>query len=208
MTMPDLGKLIVFEGADGVGKSTLVGRTEALLKASGVLFESYSFPGKAVGSLGWVVDQIQHDRHSFGLAGVTPLSVQALHIAAHLDHIESRILPKLSSGNWVILDRFWWSTWVYGTVDNVNSAVLETLISAEKEAWGSTVPSAVFLVSRTSSLRPEHSEEKHIRLSTLYHSIGDREEPNHPVYHISHDTIDESVEMIGKVFSNLGLPSA
>jgi thymidylate kinase len=33
--MPDLGKLIVFEGADGVGKSTLVGRTEVLLKANG-----------------------------------------------------------------------------------------------------------------------------------------------------------------------------
>jgi dTMP kinase len=206
--MPDLGKLIVFEGADGVGKSTLVGRTEVLLKANGVSFESYSFPGKTVGTLGWVVDQIQHDRHSFDLAGLTPLSVQALHIAAHLDHIEARVLPSLSRGNWVILDRFWWSTWVYGTVDNVNPAVLETLIAAEKQAWGSAIPSAVFLVTRTSSLRPEHSEEKHSRLSMLYRSLADREERNHHVYQISHDSIEESVEDVLNVFTNLGLPEA
>ncbi|MGD0544809.1 MAG: hypothetical protein ABSB65_10395 [Candidatus Acidiferrales bacterium] len=206
--MPDLGKLIVFEGADGVGKSTLVGRTEALLTQNGVLFESYSFPGKTAGTLGWVVDQIQHDRHSFGLTGLTPLSVQALHIAAHLDHIEARILPSLTRGNWIILDRFWWSTWVYGTVDDVDPAVLETLIAAEKQAWGSTVPSAVFLVTRTSSLRPEHSEEKHLSLSTLYRSLADREVRNHPVYQISHDSIEASIEDIRNVFANLALPSA
>jgi dTMP kinase len=205
--MSDAGKLIVFEGADGVGKSTLVGHTEALLRANGVLFDSYSFPGKTLGTLGWVVDQIQHDRHSFGLTGLTHLSVQALHIAAHLDHIEARILPSLNRGNWVILDRSWWSTWVYGTVDDVNPAVLETLIAAEKKAWGSSLPSAVFLVSRTSSLRPEHSEEKHSRLSMLYRSLADQEERNHPVYQISHDSIERSIEDIRKVFTNLGLAS-
>jgi thymidylate kinase len=205
--MSDPGKLVVFEGADGVGKSTLVGQTEALLKTAGVLFESYSFPGKEKGTLGWVVDQIQQDRNSFHLSGLTSLSLQALHIAAHLDHIEARILPSLRRGTWVVLDRFWWSTWVYGLAENVDATVLETLIRAEKQAWGSIVPSMLFLVSRTSSLRPEHSAEKHTVLSTLYRSLGDQENQKHPVCTILHDTIDESVEVIRKELDKLGLSS-
>jgi thymidylate kinase len=100
--MSDVGKLIVFEGADGVGKSTLVGHTEALLRAKRVMFDSYSFPGKSLGTLGRVVDQIQRDRHSFGLTGLTDLSVQALPIAEHIDHIgmnATRISRQYSPGS-------------------------------------------------------------------------------------------------------------
>jgi dTMP kinase len=206
--MANIGKLIVFEGADGVGKSTLFEHTEALLKAKRVAFEGYSFPGKEVGTLGWVVDQIQHDRHSFGLEGLTPLSLQALHIAAHLDHIETRILPNLRRGVWIVLDRFWWSTSVYGHAENVNTKVLETLIHAEKQAWGVTIPSMVFLVSRTSSFRPEHTEEKHSVLSALYASLAEHESEKYPVSIISNDSIDESREAILNALLDLGMRSS
>jgi hypothetical protein len=63
----------------------------------------------------------------------------------------------------------------------------------------------VFLVSRTSSLRPEHSAEKHAILSTLYRSLGDQESRKHPVCTISHDTGDESVEVIRNELGKLGL---
>jgi thymidylate kinase len=206
--MANIGKLIVFEGADGVGKSTLIKHTEELLKTEGVSFESHSFPGKEMGTLGWVVDQIQHDRHSFGLGGLTPLSLQALHIAAHLDHIEMRVLPNLRRGVWIVLDRFWWSTSIYGQADNVSKEVLETLIHAEKQAWGSTTPSMLFLVSRTSSFRPEHSEEKHSVLSALYTSLAKDESQKYPVSIISNDAIDESCESIRNALRELGMPSS
>ena len=206
--MGNTGKLIVFEGADGVGKSTLIKHTEALLKTERVSFESHSFPGKGVGTLGWVVDQIQHDRNSFGLGGLTALSLQALHIAAHLDHIETRILPNLRRGVWIVLDRFWWSTSVYGHADNVDGEVLETLIHAEKQAWGPTIPSMVFLVSRTSSFRPEHTAEKHSILSALYGSLAEHESQKYSVSIISNDSIDESHEIIRNALCELGLYSS
>jgi len=34
-------------------------------------------PAKDPGTLGWVVDQIHHKPDAFGIAGLTPLSLQA-----------------------------------------------------------------------------------------------------------------------------------
>jgi dTMP kinase len=90
-------KLIVFEGPDGVGKSTLMKQTEDLLKHRGILFQSLS-PGKEHGTLGGLVDLIHHDPQQLGLGAFTPLSLQALHIAAHLDHIEARIISRRAGG--------------------------------------------------------------------------------------------------------------
>jgi dTMP kinase len=51
-------KLIVFEGPDGVGKTTLVSSTARFLRQSGVPFLSLSFPGQKTGTLGELVDRI------------------------------------------------------------------------------------------------------------------------------------------------------
>jgi integrase len=101
--MPRTGKLLIFEGPDGVGKSTLVKEAGKILDFRGIPYKALSFPGKDAGTLGWVVDQIHHTPGTFEINNLTPLSLQALHIAAHLDHIESRILPALAQGAWFIL---------------------------------------------------------------------------------------------------------
>ena len=194
--MPDPGKLVVFEGPDGVGKSTLVRYAEDFLTESDVQFESLSFPGKTFGTLGWIVDQIHHNKQQMGLDALTPLSLQALHIAAHLDHIETRVVPRLVDGALVILDRYWWSTWVYGTADKVSVQVLRTLIEAEKAAWGPFVPALAFLVTRSTPLRPEHAPESFHRLSTLYNELASQESRQHPVFTVSNDRIEESREAI------------
>src|SRR5215469_3428530 len=110
------GNLIVFEGADGIGKTQLTKRVTEHLTAHGVACVPMAFPGLQAGTLGWLVNELHHNCASCGVAKIDPTSMQVLHIAAHIDAIEQQIRPALESGTWVILDRFWWSTLVYGRI--------------------------------------------------------------------------------------------
>jgi thymidylate kinase len=197
------GTLLVFEGPDGVGKSTLVKETEKILALRGVQYEALSFPGKDPGTVGWVVDQIHHNPALFNVTALTPLSLQALHIAAHLDHIESRILPALERGTWFVLDRYWWSTWVYGTAARVNSRVLDKLVEAEQAAWELTLPAMVVLVRRTSAFRPEQTEGKFLELVNLYDELAQRASKQHPVVSIANDDLESSITTIQKHIGRL-----
>jgi dTMP kinase len=194
--MPKAGTLLVFEGPDGVGKSTLVKAAGNILDLRGIPYNALSFPGNDLGTLGWVVNQIHHTPETFEISGLTPLSLQALHIAAHLDHIETRILPLLAQGVWFILDRFWWSTWVYGTVDRVSARVLDKLVEAEQTAWENTLPAVAFLVRRTSAFRPEQTQGKFLELVKLYDEVALRATKRHRVISISNDDLASSVESI------------
>ena len=111
------GRLIVFEGADGVGKTELAQRTAQLLTTIGCPFEYIPFPGRAEGSLGRFIYTLHHKPRELGVPYITATARQALHVAAHLDGLETLILPSLAAGTNIVLDRFWWSMMVYGRVD-------------------------------------------------------------------------------------------
>ena len=153
--MPNEGKLYVFEGPDGVGKSELAKQFCEHLRSRGEAVELMSFPGSRPGTLGHHIYAIHHVPASFGIEGITSTSLQALHIAAHVDAIETRILPLLSGGKTVVLDRFWWSTWVYGTAAGANAKALDAMIAAEVAVWGRVRPEAAFLIRRSLPLRAE-----------------------------------------------------
>src|SRR5688572_29956791 len=118
------GKLVVIEGPDGVGKTAIANELSLRLNHSGQPCKVIAFPGNEPGTLGKLIYGIHHDPTQFGVEQVTPTAVQVLHVAAHLDAIERSILPILRSGQYVLLDRFWWSTWVYGLVSGVNRHIL------------------------------------------------------------------------------------
>ena len=142
------GQLYVFEGPDGVGKSSIVAAVAERLRAKGHDVLPYSFPGNQKGSLGELVYRLHHDQSHFGIDGLDPASLQALHVAAHLDAIRRSVRPAIDCGQTVLLDRYWWSTWVYGVCNGVSTKLLDHLVDTERCAWGKILPAAVFVISR------------------------------------------------------------
>ena len=192
------GRLIVLEGPDGVGKSTLSQALAGRLKSMGLTCDHLSFPGKEEGTVGHLVYKVHHEPASLGLNAIADISLQALHIAAHLDEVERHILPALQQGRWVVLDRFWWSTWVYGRAASVESSTLDALIQAERLHWRDVKPDALFLVDRSNDEVDRDAREP---LKEGYQELSNRERGQHPIHRIQNDgTVEDSlVQMLALV---------
>lgn len=121
------GRFITFEGGEGAGKSTQVGRLAARLMAEGREVVTTREPGGSPGaeSIRELVLKGSADRWS-------PSTETLLMYAARRDHIERVIRPALERGAWVICDRFADSTRAYqgaaGGVDPKFISALETYI--------------------------------------------------------------------------------
>ncbi|MCM0080572.1 hypothetical protein L4X63_03110 [Geomonas sp. Red32] len=153
--MENMGtNLFVFEGPDGVGKTSISKMFSSYLKSIGVACSYYSFPGDCSGTLGKHVYDIHHQMGDAGITTINPTSLQLLHVASHIDAIESDILPALRSGQTIVLDRFWWSTAIYGSVFGANPESLRKMVEIEEMHWGDHHPMCVFYLKRRSTLEP------------------------------------------------------
>lgn len=194
--------LYVFEGADGSGKSTLCSGIAEALRAMGREVDLYSFPGRAPRTLGELVYRLHHGSESCGVGYITHLAVQAMHIAAHLDTIESRIAPALERRTSVILDKFWWSTWVYGMLNSVPETVLSLLAEAERETWNRHLPDCVFLVRTPEPRGRRISGLNWARLRELYETIAGRERGGQRVAVIDNSRSEQ--DAIAEVLLHIG----
>ena len=192
----DRGKLIVFEGPDRVGKSTLVEQLTIRLRMEGVTCEHLASPGKQAGTLGRLVYDLHHDKLRLDHRDVNSTSLQVLHVAAHIDAIEGQILPALQDGTWIVLDRFWWSTWVYGVAKKVPENSLRAMIGLEQLHWGQIKPDVVFLVERK-PVTPEYGEDFQGQLVEGYRNLANREQFHGPVVTVRNDfSIEDAFETV------------
>ena len=198
------GRLIVFEGPDGVGKSTLHAGILERLKAAGERATGLSFPGRRPGSLGERVYGVHHGE----ISDVDQFALQMLHVAAHIDAIRGPIADAIKSEEIVLLDRFWWSTWVYGTVSGLSPERMDDLIDLERQAWEGLAPSLLLLVVRDRPFREEHEPTYHRKLTSAYEELAAR--ASHPVVRINNysdlgtvmrqalESVEEALEGIGE----------
>jgi thymidylate kinase len=193
------GKLFVFEGPDGSGKTTVSLTFAEHLRARRIECDHFAFPGRDAGTLGQLVHGLHHDPQSVGVESLTPTSLQLLHIAAHVDVIESRIIPALEKGRSVVLDRFWWSTWVYGKVSGVNHDILKAMIRLEQIAWGKVRPWVVFLFTR----ELVDATQDHKQLSIEYINLARGEARRNRIVHIENK--GTLVETLAEVISALNI---
>lgn len=110
------GRLIVFEGIDGTGKSTHIGRLRKYLEGKGLE----------------VVQSFEPTRGQWGRmlrdSAVTGrLSVEEevdLFLKDRREHVETLIAPALACGAWVLLDRYYLSMMAYQGARGVDTSVI------------------------------------------------------------------------------------
>lgn len=116
--------LITFEGIDGAGKSTQIKKLVKHLASLGIDAVTLREPGGTA-----VAEKIRHilleSRHE-----ITPVGELLLFSASRAELVQEVILPALSSGKTVILDRFFDSTTAYqGYGRGIDLTILQSIIS-------------------------------------------------------------------------------
>lgn len=101
------GRLIVFEGGEGAGKSTQLRRLSARLTATGIAHAHFREPGGTP-----VGDRIR-ELLLHGDAPMTARTEAALFIASRAELVATVVRPALERGAHVLLDRFLLSTYAY-----------------------------------------------------------------------------------------------
>ncbi len=174
-----MGQLISFEGGDGAGKTTQIARLANWLDGLGVPVIRTREPGgtdeaEAIRAL-LVTQKADWD----------PLAEAMLHYAARREHVEKRIRPALTSGTWVLCDRFYDSTIAYQCYGQ--GVALEDESALRKFAIGALRPDLTLLLDipvaagrdRTRDRRQSRYEEMnndlHLRVREGFLAIAHRE---------------------------------
>lgn len=95
------GKLIVFDGGNGAGKSTVLAAVGQHLQDRGIAFITTREPGGT--PIGEKIRDILLNRETPEMSEITELLLFA---AARAQHVQEKILPALDNGITVISDRF------------------------------------------------------------------------------------------------------
>lgn len=199
------GRLVVIEGPDGVGKSSVCSALSEHLRRGDTNIVELSFPGKVPGTLGELVYRVHHSSDTGASATMSVLARQALHVAAHIDCIDREITPALGKGKTVILDRYWWSAWVYGLVGGCEPRKLQALLDAEREAWAGIEPTLLVLLRRKSPINRDDPMRRWRRLRSEYARLAKQEMQTQTVSVIENSTtIPAVVDKIAAALKTAG----
>jgi dTMP kinase len=132
------GRLIVFEGPEGAGKSTQLRRLAAWLGAHGCGVVAVREPGGTV--VGDEIRRVLLDPAS----EIAPRTEALLFMASRAQLVEREIRPALASGATVLVDRFFLSTYAYQGVGR--GLPIDELRVANQMATAGLVPDLTLLL--------------------------------------------------------------
>ena len=134
-----MGRLIVFEGGEGSGKTTQLRRLSNALAAAGIAHQCLREPGGT--ALGGEVRRLVLEREW----EVEPRAEALLFMASRAQMVAKELRPALERGELVLLDRFFLSTYAY----QVGGRALpeEEVRTANRLATGGLVPDLTLLLS-------------------------------------------------------------
>jgi dTMP kinase len=101
------GRLIVFEGGEGAGKSTQLARLAVRLSAAAIRTATWREPGGT--PLGDEIRRLLLDPAQT----ITPTAEALLFMASRAQLVRDELRPALDAGTTVLLDRFFLSTYAY-----------------------------------------------------------------------------------------------
>lgn len=114
---------ITFEGIEGCGKTTQIGRLEERLKRYEISIIRTLEPGGT--RIGQSIRQVLLSSHNQTLSLLAELTLYA---ADRAQHIEEIIKPALDQGKWILCDRFADATVVYqGLARGIDMELIRTL---------------------------------------------------------------------------------
>ena len=180
MTQEPLPALIVFEGAEGVGKTTQVQRLCAYLDHSGVAYAALREPGGT--PLGEEIRRLLLDPK---FEDVVPRAEALLFMAARAQLVR-RIWHERQLGRVVLLDRFFLSTYAYQVAGRGLSE--EDISTVNEFATGGLKPDVTLLLTstveqglaRVDSRGPRDrmesaGEDFHERVTEAFHDFTERD---------------------------------
>lgn len=156
--------LYIFEGIDNVGKTTIIqALKKQIQETTDYKCVDVAFPGNEPRTLGELVYRIHHHEERYFDVPLNETSLQLLHIASHIDLLQHRLVSLSNKNCIVLLDRFWWSTYVYGLSGGLEENVIQTIIAPELLYWKNINVKKIFLIERQKKQRDyELNQEKKI----------------------------------------------
>ena len=118
------GKFIVVEGLDGSGQSSQVSLIKDFLIQQGKKVLATKEPTED-SEPGKKIKEILNEKEK-----TRPLDLQRLFAEDRKWHLENVIIPALKQGVWVVSDRYFFSSFAYGTSDGL---CLEDLMNLNKD---------------------------------------------------------------------------
>lgn len=188
----------IFEGIDNVGKTTIIrALKQKIQETTDYECADIAFPGNEPRTLGELVYRIHHHEEQYFDVPINETSLQLLHIASHIDLIERR-LESLSNSNYIVLlDRFWWSTYVYGLSGGLEENIIQAIIAPELLYWKDINVKKIFLVERNKK-QNDYELNKENTIINEYRRLAEKE-----LLCTKLDNNKSLVEVVNKVYRSI-----
>jgi dTMP kinase len=181
------GKFITFEGPEGCGKSTQIGRLADTLSTQGINVVCTREPGGT--STGEAIRNIL--QHNAAGEALTDRAELLLFAASRAQLVQQEIMPALERGAWVLCDRFIDSTMAYQgfargmdieTLDRINDFAinlrkpdLTLLLDLDIDRGFERLEKRYADGSQSHDRFEQEARDFHLRVRDGYHKLAQRE---------------------------------